>query len=422
VDVIFGVVTLNQGTNLQCREYPSSTARSLGLVPNNTELVIQGLFAPRDTTGDLGGRADAILIENIPDLTPLALEDFEITDFPADFVAALDINSFWLDATWILEDGTGFGCWVNAQYVLISYNNRRVQDVNPYLEMVKNRNIDLTPYNIPGGPRDPNVTVSPQQLSAPTPRAGSSIMATVNVNRGVNLQLRRTPGVTGESLALVPGGAQLEVINRTDIPPTGNVGEPEVPEWLYVEYLQPDNIAVRGWISAQYIILTLSGRLINVAEVPLADTVEAGGFVNADGIVQPDSTGLTGFAPPGSTGSNAGSAPAAPVAPTTPQIQGVLLIDPGANLNLRDRPSSDGIVRASVPSGAVLIVVGRNGAGDWVDVVFPSPTGDVPGWVASEFVQLSFQNAPYELQTLPITTGEVDSFNPNATPGAVATP
>src|SRR5690606_25602753 len=121
-EIVFGVVNLNQGVNLQCREYPSSQARSLGLIPNGTELEIIGLPALRDTTGDIG-RQDAITIDGFPDLSPLLVEDSTIADLGEDIVSVLDVDQFWLDVDWTLEDGTKFGCWVSAQYVLINHRD-----------------------------------------------------------------------------------------------------------------------------------------------------------------------------------------------------------------------------------------------------------------------------------------------------------
>lgn len=404
VEIIFGVVNLNQGVNLQCREYPSTAARSLGLIPNGTELVIVGLFAPRDTTGDIG-RTDAILIDGIPDFTPLLDEEFQIANFDAAFLGQFEPENLWLNIDWRLEDGTPFGCWVNAQYVQIDYRNKRIDDIVEYLELVKGKNLELTPYNVPGGPRDPDTFVSPQQVSAPTPLPGAQILATVNVNRGVNLQLRRTPGVDGESLALVPGGTQLTVLAKTTIPPTGNIGEPTIPEWLFVELLQADGTRLRGWISGEYVILTLGGRLITLDDVPLAETVERGGPVTDEGIIQP-------------SGANALPTPL----PVTPQFVGIMLTDPGISLNLRDQPNETALVRASVPSGSQLTVLGRNGAGTWLNVVVKSPTGDIAGWVAAQFIRVTTaQGVPVEIGQVPIVSGEPDTFNPNA-PAATPTP
>jgi|GEM_PF-3179837 len=397
VDVIFGNVNLNRGANLQCREYPSTTARSLGLIPNNTELVIQGIYGPRDETGDVG-RTDAILIEGIPDLTELATEDVTVGDITAAELETLDPEQFWLNVDWILEDGTVFGCWSGAPFIYVTLDNQFVNETLEYLQLIDNRNIDVIPYNVPGGPRDPDTSVDPSVLSQPTPQGPESIVATVNVNRGVNLQLRRTPGVDGESLSLVPGGAQLTVLGQTALPVSGNVGEPSIPEWLYIEYLQPDNIRVRGWISAEFVILTLAGRLYELADVPEVETVETGGYVVDDDVIVDEPPAA---APPAGQGAQDGGA--APAAPPSNAVTAILLTDPGTQTNLRDRPAVEGTVRSTMPSGAILTVLGRSVDSQWVEVVFESNTGGVQGWVSASFLRVTFQGQDYDVNQLSVT-------------------
>ncbi|MFP4324311.1 MAG: DUF4397 domain-containing protein, partial [Anaerolineales bacterium] len=388
VDVIFGVVTLNQGVNLQCREYPTTQARSLGLIPNGTELIVQGLFAPRDTTGDIG-RTDAILIEGIPDFTGLLGEENTIMDIPQTTIDTVEREDIWLNIDWPLEDGTLFGCWVNALYIQINFDNERIDETLEYLQLADNRNIDLTPYNVPGGPRDPDVTVNPAQVSQPTPRAAEGILATVNVNRGVNLQLRRTPGVDGESLALVPGGAQLRIIEQTSVPVTGDVGEPTVPEWLFAEFQQADGTRVRGWLSAEFVILTLEGRLVTLEQVPVAQDITRGGLVTEDDVILPE---------------GGGAAPPPPA--QTSGVQGTLLTDAGTNLNVRAEPNESALVRVSIPNTTPLQVLGRNSAGDWVQISATTGTGPVTGWIRTQFVQLTFNGQPYDVTQLDVTSGE----------------
>jgi uncharacterized protein YraI len=408
VEIIFGTVTLNQGVNLQCREYPSAQARSLGLIPNNTRLVVLGLFAPRDETGDVG-RFDAILIENVPDFTPILAEDFTVNDFDPTFLASFERSQLWFAIDWILQDNTAFGCWVNAQYVDISFKNKRVDTLVGYLELVEGLNFELIPYNVPGGPRDPNIVVDPRSVSAPTPLASNTrFTATVNVNQGVSLQLRRTPSIQGESLALLPNNTNLSVLAKFIVPLTGSVGEPTVPEWLLVDFLQADGTTLRGWVSAQFVILTFNGRLASVVDVPLLSAPVVGGPVVDDDLPLPIGTP---FAP-----AEAGSAPASTPVPSVAPYQGVLLIDPGATLNLRDRPSIDGIVRFSVPSNSFVGVFGRNGDGRWLNVSYASPTGELTGWMASEFIQVTQNGALVTLQALPITNGEADTLGLIPTP------
>jgi hypothetical protein len=310
-----------------------------------------------------------------------------------------------LNVDWILEDGTAFGCWVAGRYIEINFDTDRIDETIEFLTLVDNLNFDLVPYNAPGGPRDPNVVVSPQQVSQPTPRpSGDFIIATVNVNRGVNLQFRRTPGVDGESLALIPGGSQLAVFAKVAIPVSGAPGEPTIPEWLYAVFVTPEGLQVSGWISAEYVLLTRAGRLITLDDVPTippGSELPAGGFIDPNtGSVMPEASDVTG-----------GGQPQAPQQqPAQTQPIGRLLADPGANVNLRDLPSTDALTRVSMPWDATVLVLGRNGAGDWLNVTFRAEGGDVSGWVASSLVEVTFQGQPVDVATLPITNGEPDTF------------
>jgi hypothetical protein len=300
--------------------------------------------------------------------------------------------------------------------VEINFDDERIDETIEYLRLVDNKNFDLIPYNVPGGPRDPNVVVNPQDVSAPTPRPSQDfILATVNVNRGVNLQFRRTPGVDGESLALVPGGSQLAVLAKTDIPVTGAPGEPTIPEWLYAVFVQPDGVQVAGWVSAEYVLLTRGGRLVTLDDVPtirgaLAD-LPRGGFVDPEsGEVLPEVTDVTGGQPQGQEQPQQQQPTAQQ--PSQNQVIGRLLIDPGSNLNLRDLPTTDGLVRVSLPWDAILLVLGRNGAGDWLNVVYTTPTGDVSGWVSADLVELTLQGQRLDVGQLPIVNGEPDTYVP----------
>ncbi len=55
------------------------------------------------------------------------------------------------------------------------------------------------------------------------------------------------------------------------------------------------------------------------------------------------------------------------------------------NLNLRDQPSTDGAVIASLPSGASVVVLGRSDDGAWLRV--RTPRGD--GWLSAQYVSLT---------------------------------
>lgn len=94
-------VNVNEGTNLQCREYPSSTARSIGLIPAGTRLVIVGYGAPLDPNLEL----------NVP-LDPANFNGVE---------AASEWERVWVQSQFFAADGTLSRCWVRADFLLVYY-------------------------------------------------------------------------------------------------------------------------------------------------------------------------------------------------------------------------------------------------------------------------------------------------------------
>jgi len=79
----------------------------------------------------------------------------------------------------------------------------------------------------------------------------NQVVATILLNPGANIHLRRTPNSGGESLGLIPSGATVLVAGRT----------PD-SQWLRVSY-----DGIDGWISSQYVDLRLNGRRIELADV-----------------------------------------------------------------------------------------------------------------------------------------------------------
>ncbi|NJL92249.1 MAG: SH3 domain-containing protein [Anaerolineae bacterium] len=291
---------------------------------------------------------------------------------------------------------------MNAGFVQTNYRADRIQEVVDYLSLVDQEFIGLTPYNVPAGPRGPGTTTN--LVQPPTP-VREIIQATVTLNSGTSLQLRRTPSVNGESLALIPNATQLEVLGQFTVEDPADLGTLTIPQWLFVTAEDPSTGAgLQGWVAAQFVVLTFRGRLFSLNDVPVLDGTQVGG------------PAVEGAASPAGAVAPGAASPAAPVAQPSVdpnQVQGRLLTSPGSELNLRDTPTTEGVVRIGLPAEAVLAVTGRNGAGTWLQVTYLNPTGSpVNGWVSAEFVSLSRNGNPVELGSLPITTGEGDSYVP----------
>jgi uncharacterized protein YgiM (DUF1202 family) len=217
----------------------------------------------------------------------------------------------------------------------------------------------------------------------------NNIIGTITVDEGRNLQLRRTPGIDGESLALVPSGAQVIVIEKTDIPPKGFVGEPTNPTWLFCRY-ETESGAVIGWLNLQFVKLTRRDRPVEIGDVPVAKEIQRGYLTGNATVVKP---------------------------PAAPGI--VALVDKvnaGVNLQLRRDPKADAESLALIPAGTELPVLGRSGDGNWLQVRF----ADKEGWINSQFVSISKSGKPVKIEEITIITGEKDTTT-LATPGASPT-
>ncbi len=359
------VVNLDSGVNLQCRQYPTPAAFSLGLVPNGATLTLQGYAGPIDP-------------EDGQPQTPLEPGAFDNPELAEDF------NEIWLNADWAAPQGGTIRCWVRADFLQITYKGRNINDIGKFFELVDLGEIEAVPSNYPGGAVDDSAIVVPPSEAAP-----QLPIATVNLNSGVNLQLRRTPSIQAESLALIPGGSDLSVLSRTEITPGTEIGAPQSPDWYFVQFATPDGTAlITGWVSADFVILTFNGRAITAEDVPLSeDPLPVGEIL-------------------------AGSGSPAIAVPTEAPIVGLVSVGTGGNLNLRDRPSTDGIVVTPIPSGSSVIVLGRNGDGTWLNVRYEvAGQGASTGWVATEFVTVTRSGSAFPVNTLLITSGEADSMN-----------
>jgi hypothetical protein len=103
------------------------------------------------------------------------------------------------------------------------------------------------------------------------------------------------------------------------------------------------------------------------------------------------------------------------------KVVGQVNLNPGANLNLRDRPSADAFVIRAIPSDGVVTLNGRNGDGTWVQVTYEAADGMFDGWVAAQYLIITRGGQPFDLRGLPNVWTDPDVLL--GTPAAVpATP
>ncbi|MBX3083862.1 MAG: DUF4397 domain-containing protein [Anaerolineae bacterium] len=194
VNNVIGTVVVDPGVRLQVRRTPSPQGESLTLLDSGAQVVVL-----QQTTVKIEGQPDTV----------------------------------WLYIRYQTTEGTVEG-WVISTFITMTF---------------KGRTFDIKELPATDNPQ-PGTTAGSVVVAAPTAKPG--VIATIDkVNPGSNLQLRRTPDATAESLGLIPAGTQLSVLGRNG---DGN--------WLNVSFNNTE-----GWISTLYVTVTKDGRLYNIAEL-----------------------------------------------------------------------------------------------------------------------------------------------------------
>ncbi len=369
-DQIVGrVFNLNPDANLHLRLYPDPQAESLGLAPFGTTLIVNG--------------RQGELIANQP-ATPIP-PDYEYVD-PATLLEDEDDDlareETWLNVTYNTPDGGSITAWVRSDFVDV-----READGTP----LPLRDLPTVPGNSPGGR-------SNTAVGAPAPPENRVTVTVFNLNQGANLNIRRTSSENGDILGTMSVGAVADFL-----------GINEAGDWIYLSYAAPDGCIVEGWTNAAF--LSYNFRDAPVEEQELLDR----GLLT----IIP----ATELAPePVCTG--AAAAPAnVQATPIRDAIVAEVALDPGANLNLRRDPNASSAVLVQVPSGTRLVVNGRSGDANWLNVTYDSSQGAITGWIAARqqtsegiatFVRLSLNGQTYELEQVPLAEGQLET-TPTAT-------
>lgn len=162
----------------------------------------------------------------------------------------------WAFIRYTTPEGGVIEGWVSTQYIQYQYNNRTFR-----LEEFKNlvsRTTSQALYQIIPTDRLGSVRGPAPALTVPTVDPfRDQYVATVRLDPNANLQFRRNPDITSESLGLIPSGTQVIVTART-----------EAGDWLRVEYQ-----GQVGWINANFVTLTFNRMSVNISDVPIDTTL-----------------------------------------------------------------------------------------------------------------------------------------------------
>jgi len=198
------VVNLTDGTNLNVRRLPNVDSQVLAALPNGTV---------------------------------------------ANFVGNSEDDA-WVFLEYTSPEGGTVTGWANRQFLEYRIDGTRIE-----LEAFKDATDRTTrgplfatvPFDEIGIASGP-ISVAPVATADPIK---DQFVASVVLDPTANLQLRRLPDVTSQSLALIPSGSQLIVLGRT-----------EAADWLLVTYEGQE-----GWINAQFVTITFNGKLVPVTDI-----------------------------------------------------------------------------------------------------------------------------------------------------------
>ncbi|MCB9460062.1 MAG: DUF4397 domain-containing protein [Anaerolineaceae bacterium] len=348
-DVVTGRVLLDPGANLHLRQYPSADAFSLGLAPSGTILTV---------TAREGGPVALVEGEEPP---PEAADYVDPATLLEDEDADLIPEETWLRVVYSTPDGGEIEAWVNALYL-------DVRDSKGDLQRLAD--LPIFGNNVPGEARNTAVTPPP----IPENRVSAIIM---NLNPGVSLNIRRTPETGGEVLERLPNGTATEFVGL--IMPD----EDGAQDWVFVSYSPAGGGVITGWASLLYLRFEFNGRSITLDEM------------NERGLLEEADPELRGAIRGG-----ASQATAPTPDPTRDAYVAEVNLNPGANLQFRLTPDATSESLNLIPSGSRLIIDGRTPEGDWLLTNYDGQSG----WVAADFVVLSFNGRFVDVIEVPVVT------------------
>lgn len=329
-------VNVNRGVNLHLRQYPHIDSLSLGLAPDDTTLIVLGRRGLTEYYGE-----------------EPADEPVDLSDFDADPAEALDRwqdlepDETWLFVTYMTPDGGTIDAWVNALFLQVSDEDGDPQRLAD-LEMIRQNQSGLSRATSIGPPQ-------------PVERVSAYAF---NLNAGVNLNIRMANDISSENLGQVANGEPLRLI-----------GLDEADEWAFIEYAATDKVVISGWVSTQYLQITLDGRPIGLEALREIDA-------SLVSLVSDSARG----------GINLAGDAEAPPAPTKDPFLGAVVatinLNPDANLHLRLRPNATTQSLDLIPSHTSLIVDGVTESEEWYKVSYEGITG----WIYAAYTVLSFND------------------------------
>ncbi len=329
----YAIVKVNPDSALHMRQYPSSDAMSLGLLPAESNLMILGRRGPSQFGPDE------------PTDLPVDLSDYQ-KDAAALLPPYQDLSAAdtWLYAIYTTPEGSAIVGWTNAYYLKV-YNRTGDHQHLAYLPLV--------PQNRPGGSHSTDIQ--------PTDLDEYVAARVTGLNPDALLNLRRGNDADSDILALLSADTTLRFL-----------GLDAAAAWALVEYQPLAGNPMRGWVSMTYIQLLLNGAPVRVDALRTLD---------------PSAVPIIGGAVSG------GVLPATPTSPDTPLegIVGEVNVNSDSALHLRRYPDAASESLALIPPDTVLRLEGITENRGWYKVQYQGEEG----WVASPYLLLSMDGRSY---------------------------
>ena len=328
----YATVDVDEGAALHLRQYPSSRAMSLGLLPAQSQLFVLGRRGPSQADP---GEALALPVD-LSDFRDEAVTLLPYQDLPP--------ANTWLYVMYRTPDGGALYGWTNAYYLDV---------VNQAGEKQRLASLTLVRQNRPGSAF--NTSIKPPEL---TDRIAARV---AGLDSGAMLNLRRGNNALSEVLAQLPPETTLRLI-----------GLDATDDWAFVEYRANTDSAITGWASMDYIQLLLNGapvqaatlRALDPAAVPFISDTATGGTQRVTTVATP-----------------------VPMA----GIIGEVNVNFDSALHLRRYPDATSESLALIPPDTNLRLDGITENGDWYKVAFEGENG----WVAAAYLILSMDGRRY---------------------------
>jgi uncharacterized protein YgiM (DUF1202 family) len=187
-------------------------------------------------------------VRRTPDVSSEVLAQLPLNTV-AEFVSITEAGD-WIFLRYAAPEGITTSGWASASFLQLELNGALTT-----LEELETKGL----ITIAEGTERGSQAVGAAPVVAPTVDPTiDAVIATVALDPGANLNLRRNPDVTAEVLAQVPSGTRLIVNARTDD-----------AQWLNVVYE-----GITGWVAAQtdtavFVTLSFNGAPFRIEDVPV---------------------------------------------------------------------------------------------------------------------------------------------------------